>query len=47
LRLDGQPALVVFEGRAELVVAGDPVALTDLAPEVLLSVCRGWGWIWS
>jgi hypothetical protein len=42
-RLDGQPALVVFEGRGELVEAGDPVALTDPAPEVLLAVCREWG----
>ncbi|HEY2333671.1 MAG TPA: RES domain-containing protein [Solirubrobacterales bacterium] len=42
-RLDGQPALVVFEGRGELVEAGGPVALTDPAPEVLLAVCREWG----
>lgn len=42
-RLDGQPALVVFEGRGELVEAGDPVALTDPAPESLLAVCREWG----
>lgn len=42
-RLDGQPALVVFEGRGELVEVGDPVALTDPAPEVLLAVCREWG----
>ena len=42
-RLDGQPALVVFEGRGELVEAGNPVALTDPAPEVLLAVCREWG----
>lgn len=42
-RLDGQPALVIFEGRGELVEAGDPVALTDPAPEVLLAVCREWG----
>jgi hypothetical protein len=42
-RLDGQPALVVFEGRGELVEAGDPVALTDPAPEALLAVCREWG----
>jgi hypothetical protein len=42
-RLDGQPALVVFEGRGELVEAGDPVALTDPAPDVLLAVCREWG----
>lgn len=42
-RLDGRPALVVFEGRGELVEAGDPLALTDPAPEVLLAVCREWG----
>ncbi len=42
-RLDGQPALVVFEGRGELVEADDPVELTDPAPEVLLAVCRDWG----
>lgn len=42
-RLDGKPALVVFEGRGELVAAGDPVALNDHAPEVLLAVCREWG----
>ena len=42
-RLDGQPALVVFEGRGELVEAGDPIVLTDPAPEVLLAVCREWG----
>lgn len=41
-RLDGQPALVAFEGRGELVEAGDPVALTDPAPEALLAVCRDW-----
>lgn len=42
-RLDGQPALVVFEGRGELVEAGEPIALTDPAPEALLAVCREWG----
>lgn len=42
-RLDGQPALVVFEGRAELVEAGEPVALTDPAPEVFIRVCEEWG----
>jgi hypothetical protein len=42
-RLDGQPAFVVFEGRGELVEAGDPVALTDPAPEALVAVCREWG----
>lgn len=42
-RLDGQPALAVFEGRGELVEAGDPVALTDPAPAALLAVCREWG----
>lgn len=42
-RLDGQPAFVVFEGRGELVQAGEPIELTDPAPEVLLSVCREWG----
>lgn len=42
-RLDGQPALVVFEGRGKLVEAGDPVALTHPAPASLLAVCREWG----
>lgn len=42
-RLDGQPALAVFEGRGELVEAGGPIALTDPAPEALLAVCLAWG----
>lgn len=42
-RLDGQPAFVVFEGRGELVEAGEPIELTDPAPEILWAVCREWG----
>jgi hypothetical protein len=41
-RLDGRPALVVFEGRGELVAAREPIALTDPAPEMLLTVCHDW-----
>jgi hypothetical protein len=42
-RLDGRPALALFEGRAELVEAGEPIGLTDPAPEPLLFVCGEWG----
>ncbi|HZO05206.1 MAG TPA: RES domain-containing protein, partial [Solirubrobacterales bacterium] len=41
-RLDGRPALVAFEGRAQLVEAGDPIALTDPAPPLLNQVCEEW-----
>ncbi len=42
-RLDGLPALALFEGRAELEQAGEPIKLTDPAPEPLLAVSREWG----
>jgi hypothetical protein len=42
-RLDGQPCIAVFEGRGELLAAGDPIALVDPAPEALAKVCAGWG----
>ncbi len=41
-RLDGKPAFALFEGRGELLSAGQPIALTDPAPEVLLEVCEAW-----
>lgn len=42
-RLDGLPALALFEGRAELKQAGEPIRLVDPAPEALLVVSREWG----
>lgn len=42
-RLDGQPGFALFEGRAELVEAGEPSALTDPPPAALVSVCAEWG----
>jgi hypothetical protein len=42
-RLDGQPALTVFEGRGELVEAGEAIGLTDPAPQPLITVCTEWG----
>jgi hypothetical protein len=42
-RLDGRPALALFEDRGELLNAGQPIKLTDPAPEVLLEVCEEWG----
>jgi hypothetical protein len=41
-RLDGLPALALFEGRAELEQVGEPIKLTDPAPEPLLVVSREW-----
>ena len=41
-RLGGQPCLAVFEGTGELIVAGEPIALTDPAPAALRYVCAGW-----
>jgi hypothetical protein len=41
-RLDGLPALALFEGRAELGQIGEPIALTDPAPEPLLVVSNEW-----
>jgi hypothetical protein len=41
-RLDGLPALALFEGRAELLEAGEPIALTDPAPDPLVLVCGEW-----
>ena len=42
-RLDGRPALALFEGRGELVAAGEPIELTDPAPAPLVEVCTEWG----
>jgi hypothetical protein len=42
-RLDGLPALALFEGRAELEQAGEPIELTDPAPGPLRVVSREWG----
>lgn len=42
-RLDGKPALAQFEGRGELVAAGEPIELTDPAPAPLVEVCIEWG----
>lgn len=42
-RLDGKPALVLFEGRGQLEEAGEPIELTDPAPEPLRTVCDEWG----
>jgi hypothetical protein len=42
-RLDGKPALALFEGRGELVATGEPIKLTDPAPAPLVEVCTEWG----
>lgn len=42
-RLDGKPALSLFEGRGELVATGEPIELTDPAPTPLIDVCTEWG----
>lgn len=42
-RLDGKPGFALFEGRGELVAAGDPIDLTDPPPDALLEVCATWG----
>lgn len=41
-RLDGPPALALFEGRAVLEQVGEPVELNDPAPEPLLVVSQEW-----
>lgn len=41
-RLDGKPALALFEGRGELEAAGEPIELTDPAPAPLVEVCTEW-----
>lgn len=41
-RLDGLPALALFEGRAELEQIGEPVVLTDPPPEPLVVVADEW-----
>lgn len=41
-RLDGMPALALFEGRGELVAAGEPTELTDPPPASLVEVCAEW-----
>jgi hypothetical protein len=44
-RLDGLPCYALFEGRAGLVADGEPLPLTDPAPEPLENVVAGWGLI--
>jgi RES domain len=41
-RLDGKPALALFEDRGELVAAGEPIELTDPTPASLVEVCAEW-----
>lgn len=41
-RLDGRPCLAIFEGHGALVAAGDPITLTDPAPQALIQVCAEW-----
>jgi hypothetical protein len=41
-RLDGLPALALFDGRAELEQVGESIKLNDPAPEPLLVVSREW-----
>lgn len=41
-RLDGLPCYALFEGRALLIANGEPVALTDPAPEPLENVAASW-----
>lgn len=41
-RLDGNACVVVFEGRGQLEIVAEPVALTDPAPPALQTVCAGW-----
>jgi len=41
-RLDGLPAVALFEGRAELEQVGEPIALSDPAPKPLLVVSKEW-----
>ncbi|HVV50265.1 MAG TPA: RES domain-containing protein [Polyangia bacterium] len=45
-RLDGNPALAVFEGRGKLVASGEPIALTDPASPPLTAVCVSGNWTW-
>jgi hypothetical protein len=41
-RLDGLPCYALFEGRARLGAAGEPVPLVDPPPEPLQNVIAGW-----
>lgn len=41
-RLDGNPCVAVFEGRGTVALTGEPVALTDPAPEPLINVAVSW-----
>lgn len=41
-RLDGLAALALFEGRAELLEDGEPIALIDPPPDPLALVCGEW-----
>lgn len=40
--LDGNVCLALFEGRGQPLSAGDPLPLTDPAPESLQNVCATW-----
>jgi hypothetical protein len=42
-RLDGKPALAVFEGPGELIASGEPIVLIDPPPAPLVAVCAEWG----
>ena len=41
-RLDGLPCYALFQGRASLVSDGDPLSLTDPAPEALQNAAASW-----
>jgi RES domain len=41
-RLDSNPCLAVFEGRATLEPAGEPLNLIDPPPEPLVNACAAW-----
>lgn len=41
-RLDGLPCFALFEGRASLEAADDPIPLTDPAPRALKNVAANW-----
>jgi hypothetical protein len=41
-RLDGLPCYAIFQGRASLVSDGNPLALTDPAPDALQNVAASW-----
>lgn len=41
-RLDGNACLALFEGRATVNAAGEPIPLIDPAPDPLVNVCAAW-----